>query len=587
MEINFSRILFYLKPHIKKHWVSLSLVFIGYGAGILFSLIFKPYIYKEIVDVLISGGPRDEILTQALHLGGIIVISIVIYTLGYRIGEYASSYFQSNVMKELYNSTFKRLLKHSYSFFTNNFSGSIVAKSKRFNRSFEVFSDVITFQVWASILTLTGVIIVLLIKAPVLGYIFLFWGIAYIAITILFIQKKIEYDLLEAEADSLVTGKLSDAILNILNIKIFSSDTKEQETFEKATNIEEQRRRRAWYFAGFQNMAQSVLMGILQVVVIFVSIRMWYAGTLTVGMAVMVQTYAINLFDILWELGRSLTKAVKALTDMKEVVDIFDLEYDITDPQNPEALKITEGNIVFENISFAYKGGIPVFENFSMSINPGERIGIVGHSGAGKSTITKLLLRFTDVTAGAILIDGQDIRNITQNDLRSAIAYVPQESILFHRTIRENIAYSRPSATDAEIETVAEKAHSHEFIAKLPQGYHTLVGERGVKLSGGERQRIAIARAMLKNAPILVLDEATSSLDSVSEGYIQDAFTELMKGKTTLVIAHRLSTIQKMDRIVVLEHGMIVEMGTHKELISKSGIYADLWNRQSGGFIQE
>lgn len=587
VEINFSRILFYLKPHIKKYWVSLSLVFIGYGAGILFSLIFKPYIYKEIVDVLISSGPRDQILAQALHLGGIIVISIVIYTLGYRIGEYASSYFQSNVMKELYNSTFKRLLKHSYSFFTNNFSGSIVAKSKRFNRSFEVFSDVITFQVWASILTLTGVIIVLLIKAPVLGYIFLFWGIAYIAITILFIRKKIEYDLLEAEADSLVTGKLSDAILNILNIKIFSSDTKEQETFEKATNIEEQRRRRAWYFAGFQNMAQSVLMGILQVVVIFVSIRMWYAGTLTVGMAVMVQTYAINLFDILWELGRSLTKAVKALTDMKEVVDIFDLEYDITDPQNPETLKITEGNIVFENISFAYKGGIPVFENFSMSINSGERIGIVGHSGAGKSTITKLLLRFTDVTAGAILIDGQDIKNITQNDLRSAIAYVPQESILFHRTIRENIAYSRPDATDKEIETVAAKAHSDEFIAKLPQGYNTLVGERGVKLSGGERQRIAIARAMLKNAPILVLDEATSSLDSVSEGYIQDAFTELMKGKTTLVIAHRLSTIQKMDRIVVLEHGTIVEMGTHKELIEKSGIYADLWNRQSGGFIQE
>jgi ABC-type multidrug transport system fused ATPase/permease subunit len=260
MEINFLRILFYLKPHIKKHWVSLSLVFIGYGSGILFSLIFKPYIYKEIVDVLISGGPRDKILTEALHLGGIVVISIILYTLGYRIGEYASSYFQSNVMKELYDSTFKRLLKHSYSFFSNNFSGSIVAKAKRFNRSFEVFSDVITFQVWASLLTLTGVIIVLLIKAPILGYIFLFWGIAYIAVTILFIRKKIEYDLLEAEADSLVTGKLSDAILNILNIKIFSSDTKEQETFEKATNTEEQRRRRAWYFAGFQNMAQSVLM---------------------------------------------------------------------------------------------------------------------------------------------------------------------------------------------------------------------------------------------------------------------------------------------------------------------------------------
>jgi ATP-binding cassette subfamily B protein len=284
-------------------------------------------------------------------------------------------------------------------------------------------------------------------------------------------------------------------------------------------------------------------------------------------------------------LGRSLTKALKALTDMKEIVDILDEVPDILDPEKPEKLRMKNGQIVFDSVSFKYKEGSAVFADLNLTIQPGERIGLVGHSGAGKSTITKLLLRFADVSVGQILIDGQDIRLVTQDDLRSVISYVPQESILFHRSIRDNIAYSKPEATEFEIEDAARKAHAHEFIIKLSKGYDTLVGERGVKLSGGERQRVAIARVMLKNSPILVLDEATSSLDSISESYIQEAFDELMKGKTTLVIAHRLSTIQKMDRIVVLEDGKVVEIGTHKELIKNKGKYADLWEHQSGGFV--
>ena len=209
----------------------------------------------------------------------------------------------------------------------------------------------------------------------------------------------------------------------------------------------------------------------------------------------------------------------------------------------------------------------------------------MGPSGAGKTTITKLLLRFADVQQGPIIIDGQDIRKITQDDLRSNISYISQEPILFHRSIRDNIAYSKPNATEEEIFEVARKAHAHDFIEKLPKSYDTLVGERGVKLSGGERQRVAIARAMLKDSPILLLDEATSSLDSISESYIQDAFNELMKGKTTIVIAHRLSTVQKMDKIIVLDNGKIVEEGTHQELLAKNGFYSDLWNHQTGGFL--
>ncbi|MEK9182475.1 MAG: ATP-binding cassette domain-containing protein, partial [Patescibacteria group bacterium] len=272
---------------------------------------------------------------------------------------------------------------------------------------------------------------------------------------------------------------------------------------------------------------------------------------------------------------------------MQEVVDIFDTPIDILDPKKPESLRIHEGRVVFKDVSFAYKGGNSVLQNFNLNITPGERIGLVGRSGAGKSTITKLLLRFVDISEGDILIDGQNIKNVTQNDLRSVISFVPQESILFHRTIRENIAYSRLEATNEEVENIAKKSFAHDFIIKFPKGYDTLVGERGIKLSGGERQRIAIARAMLKNSPILVLDEATSSLDSVSEKYIQDGFEELMKGKTTIVIAHRLSTISKMDKIVVLENGNIAEMGSHRELLDRGGVYAGLWGHQSGGFLEE
>jgi ATP-binding cassette, subfamily B, bacterial len=285
-------------------------------------------------------------------------------------------------------------------------------------------------------------------------------------------------------------------------------------------------------------------------------------------------------------LSNSMTKFMKSASDMKEVIDIFEITPDILDPENPEKLKMPSGHIIFKDVSFQYQMGEEVLINFNLNIASGERVGIVGHSGAGKSTLTKLLLRFNDVTSGAITIDGQDIRNITQDDLRSVISYVPQEPILFHRPIKENIAYGKPDARDEEIAEVARKAHADEFISKLPHGYDTLVGERGVKLSGGERQRVAIARAMLKDSPILMLDEATSSLDSVSEHYIQDAFTELMKGKTTIVIAHRLSTIQKMDRIIVLDKGIIAEEGTHSELLAKNGIYADLWNHQTGGFFR-
>ena len=585
MKVNFKRILYYLQPQMKKHRVSFFLIFIFYTIGIIFDNILKPLVFKVIIDLFSSGLNRDFILTQVLYLFLVICVILVVQNIGYRIGDFATAHFESKVMKRLYDFTFAKLLQHSYNFFSNNFSGSLIAKSRRFVNQFETLMDIVSFQIWFSFVTITSILIVLFLKIPPLAWAFLVWSGFYVLIIFLFMKKKIIYDAHEAAADSFVTGRFSDAITNILNIKIFSSDKIEENNFKLITDDEEKKRIKAWFFANFQNVAGALMMAILQIFVLFLDIHFWYQGRISLGMFVLVQTYMFSLFDVLWNLGRSFTRAMKALTDMQEVVDIFDTPIDILDLPSPENLKMQNGHIVFENVSFAYKNGNVVLKNFNLDISPGEHIGIVGHSGAGKTTITKLLLRFSDTLEGNILIDGQAIKNIIQNDLRSVVSYVPQEPILFHRTIRENIAYGKPDATMEQIEGVAKKSFAHDFIVKLPKGYDTLVGERGIKLSGGERQRVAIARAMLKNSPVVVLDEATSSLDSVSEEYIQKGFNELMKGKTTIVIAHRLSTIQKMDRIIVLDQGKIVEEGTHKELLNKGGVYANLWSHQTGAFL--
>jgi ATP-binding cassette subfamily B protein len=300
-------------------------------------------------------------------------------------------------------------------------------------------------------------------------------------------------------------------------------------------------------------------------------------------------SFTSNLIGQLWVFcNNSLRTYSRAFGDAQDMVKILALESEIKDPTKPEKLNIKHGLIEFQNVTFSHEG-MPnsLFEELNLTIKAGEKVGIVGHSGSGKTTFTRLLLRFSDINDGQILIDGQDISRITQDDLHNSIAYVPQEPIMFHRSLRDNIQYGNFKSKESDITLAAQNSHAAEFIADLPEGYDTLVGERGVKLSGGQRQRIAIARAMIKDAPILLLDEATSALDSESEVLIQDALKKLMQGRTTIVIAHRLSTIQKMDRIIVLDEGKIVEDGNHKELIAKQGTYAKLWSHQSGGFLDD
>lgn len=295
-----------------------------------------------------------------------------------------------------------------------------------------------------------------------------------------------------------------------------------------------------------------------------------------------------SLGQRLWEFQNVLRQYNRAFGDASDMIKILQIKPEVADPINPESVRMNRGGIEFNSVTFAHdEDKDSLFHNLNLYIKPGEKIGLVGHSGSGKTTLTKLLLRFMDIDGGEITIDGQDITAVTQDDLRDKITYVPQEPLMFHRSIAENIMYGNPKASEQQLKAVAKMAHAHDFVQKLPKKYDTLVGERGVKLSGGQRQRVAIARAMIKNAPILVLDEATSALDSESEVLIQDALWKLMEGKTAIVIAHRLSTIQKMDRIIVLDKGKIVEEGTHKELIRAKGTYAGLWNHQTGGFLEE
>ncbi len=577
----------YYWPHIKRYKKSTLLVFVAYFVAIVGSDIFLPLLYKEIVDI-VSGASTPSLVSGELMLL-LLFLGVVIFTnnLFYRVADYAITYSQSHCLKDVTDDAFNRLQVHSYAFFSNNFSGSLVARMKRYVGAFEMIYDQFVFTVWFGGLKLIFAFGVLLWVSPPLAGIFLIWLIFYIAVTSFFVKKKIKKDLKEAEANSKVTGVLSDVITNILNVKMFASQKKELLLFADTTKEEEKYRRQAWNFNNLQMTFQGYFIGVFEFVGMYAVILLWTKGIVSAGTIMLMQIYIFSTFQTVWNIGRNFTRMMSAFAEAKEMVDIFEELPAVRDISSPEKCKINKGHIKINNISFSYGADEEVFKDFSLDIKPGERVGFVGPSGAGKTTITKLLLRFADVQKGEIEIDGQNITHITQNDLRSNISYVPQDPVLFHRTLKENIAYSCADCSDESVISAAKSAHAHKFIASFPKGYDTLVGERGIKLSGGERQRVAIARAMLKDAPIIIFDEATSSLDSISEHHIQKAFDNLMKGRTTLVIAHRLSTIVKMDRIIVFENGVISEEGTHRELLAKHGLYYRLWKQQSHGFMGE
>jgi ATP-binding cassette, subfamily B, bacterial len=545
---------------------------------------YMPLLYRDIINIITSG-KSPAVLEQALSLVVLIFIINLVRIGLWRLVNFVNNYFQPKVMGELLNTCYEHLQKHSYSFFSSNFVGSLVTKVKRYERSFEQISDQIIYDLGRSLLDTAMVLAVTLWQYPMFGLIMFGWCILFFVFSYVYAIYKLPYDIKRAAADTKTTAQLADSITNNINIKLFTNYQKENRKFFDTTLEQFKIRKKSWDLGTVGDLIQSTFMIFLEFAVIYLAVKYWQAGTLQVGDVALLQAYIFRISDKLWNTGKNVRTIYEALADANEMTEMLITPHQVKDAPSAKTLVVKRGEIEFKNVDFGYYGDLKVLESFNLKIPKNQKVAIIGPSGGGKSTIIKLLFRFLDITNGKILIDGQDISAFTQDSLRTNLALVPQDPILFHRTLLENISYAKPKSSKDDIIKAARAAHCHEFISSFPDGYETLVGERGIKLSGGERQRVAIARAILKDAPILVLDEATSSLDSESEMYIQDALKSLMKNKTTIVIAHRLSTIMQMDRIIVLEKGKITEEGKHAELLkAKQGTYQKLWEIQAGSF---
>lgn len=526
--------------------------------------------------------------TEIFLYGTVFILGTVI---GWRLVIMLIWRLEALVTRDMSRRIFSHLLSQSAPFHANKFGGSLVSQTSKFTSAYIRFTDTTVFNMNMLVVGFIATIVILLPIAPLFVLALCLFAVAYVAVAFFSTRRIRELNVKEAAATNRQTGQLADSITNVMAVKSFAAADYENHRFAKATNetynstlnLMRASLRRDLQFASIN---ATIMIGALIVALMSVVIF----ENADIAVVFLVLTYAGNISRHLWDFStKTLRNYNRAMGDAREMTGILLQPPDVQDPSHPESVHINKGAIAFEDVTFAHADAEndALFKDFNLAIQSGEKIGLVGHSGSGKTTLTKLLLRYNDINHGAITIDGQNIALIKQDDLRRHIAYVPQEPLLFHRSLHENIAYGKPEATAEEVQRAAKKAHAAEFIAKLPHGYETTVGERGIKLSGGQRQRIAIARAILKDAPILVLDEATSALDSESEVFIQEALWELMKNRTAIVIAHRLSTIQKMDRIVVLEDGRIKEQGTHRQLLRKKGTYAELWKHQSGGFIEE
>ena len=570
----------------------------SYVWGILITLpaavIINGFIPPLIIANAIGRLSAHTYATSSLwhDFGGTILLYSAVVLFGiitWRFVDYFAWRLEIHTQQDIAEEVFDHMVSRSADFHANHFGGSLVSQNNKLLMSYVRIADTTMFQVIPMIVSIVATIVILLPKAPYFVLAITLLSVIFLIAAIVISEPIRRIATKWSAAESKQTGFLADAITNIMTIKSYAHGDFERRRFHEAT---QSTREHAFAFSK-KHQVQMNVFGVIgrttQAVAFTLAVLAVVLWKSDVSVVFLIVSYTSTISEHLFRFGNDSMRAYnRSFGDAYDMANILHETPEILDIKNPEPSKIHSGKIVFDGVTFAHNGAHDtLFDNLSLTINPGEKIGLVGHSGSGKTTFTRLLMRFSDISGGTITIDGQNIAHIKQDDLHNAIAFVPQEPMLFHRTLAENIAYGKLDASSEMIQEAADMANATEFIAELPDGFNTLVGERGVKLSGGQRQRIAIARAMLKDAPILVLDEATSALDSESEALIQKALWKLMQGRTTIAIAHRLSTIQRMDRIVVLDKGKIVEMGSHRELLDSGGTYAKLWARQSGGFIEE
>jgi ATP-binding cassette subfamily B protein len=550
--------------------------------------ILLPYAVKEIIDaVTLANQTGADIFTASED--GLILFTLL--NLGIVLFSRASGamlvltgpYLRAEIRKSL----FSYLQHHSHRYFVSHFAGSLASRIAEVSMSSMHALWTITFDFYPLVIKSLVALIILFYASNELTLVLSLWLAVYIYVSYLLARRCRVYAQDFAEARSLVTGKVVDSVTNVMNAKMFARRQYEEDYLTDYLNHEVDHALRTYWYMEKLRWFQFTAAMVLMVAMVGYALKIWSEGNMTVGEFSMVAGLAIMLIEAARGLSRSFLEFFEYLGNISDGVSIFVQPHEIIDKPDAPVLQVTRGEIVFDDVTFIYHEGLQVFEHLQVTIEPKQQVGLVGFSGSGKSTFVNLLLRLFEVQSGAIRIDGQNILDVTQDSLRESVSMIPQDPQLFHRSLLENIRYGRLDATDDEVVDAAKKAHAHEFILQTEKQYESLVGERGVKLSGGQRQRIAIARAILKDSPILVLDEATSALDSVTEKKIQLGLDNLMKGRTVVVVAHRLSTIAHMDRILVFDQGKIIEDGSHQQLLQRDGHYAHLWNMQAGGFLPE
>ncbi|MBN9008458.1 MAG: ABC transporter ATP-binding protein [Rhizobiales bacterium] len=573
-------------PFVFHHWLRQPIGAATVAAGLIGAIVsdlFMPMFSGRLVDA-VAAGASDPVARRTAMIAFAAIVALGLSSMLLRlIGIQVIVPFTLRMMSDVAREAFARVQRFSTDWHANSFAGSTVRKITRGMWALDLLNDTLLLALVPSLAVLLGSMIMLACYWPSLGIVMAVGSIVYVAMTIVFTTRVIAPAARMSNAwDTRVGGTLADAMTCNAVVKSFGAEAREDARLARVIARWRIRASRTWQRYNLTFIAQLAVLLCIRASVIGGSLLLWVAGKASPGDVAYVLTSYYIMHGYLRDLGMHLNNLQRSVNDMEELVAIHDEALGIADAPAAQPIRIGKGHIVFDRVTFHYRGhDTPLYRDLSIEIGAGERIGLVGRSGSGKTTFVKLVQRLHDVSGGRILIDGQDIAMATQQSLRSQIAIVQQEPILFHRSLAENIAYGAPGASRDAIEQAARLANAHDFIVRLPQGYGTLVGERGVKLSGGERQRVSLARAFLADAPVLILDEATSSLDSESEMLIQQAMERLMKGRTSIVIAHRLSTVRSLDRILVFDRGRIVEQGSHALLaVRPGGLYRGLFERQ-------